>query len=217
MHVLKTRSEWLSAACQIYYAVQILHQNGFYHLGINMENIGVNFVNYNKTVKIGDVLIPTFGKQYILLDDRLTVGPGCDMTKYTGRRFNGANNLETFDSVRALACTFIDNLYEYMRIEKPPVPADYFDQVKAKIDRNSWPLSELSDDNLKSSRLVDQIYFIFYSDTITEILMPDMVKKLTVTKYLNDEDYIFMIKNYENVPAIVKYLAAQLTQITPVL
>lgn len=192
-----------SMIIQLTFTIKLLHSNNYTHGDIHYKNIGWNKTLKLTKIKLGRIIIPTYGYIFKLIDYGMILKKTNIYFKKDKKNFNINFN----DELLLLMHLFVDTkIYDYIKINK--ININFNDNYnKFKKTRFFYLIKKYSlNKNIQM--------FLF------DILFPEQYQKIAFGQYYNYtiqrklfipfEDIEYFLLNYKNSDIIIKYFINKL-------
>lgn len=207
---VKTK-EFYSMFCQIIYSLKLLSDNNWYHNDVHSGNIMFKHTS-KKTIKIdGDIVIPTFGLKWFLIDYGFISHVNFPVNnEYEKNIFKN----KYFDSINFIISTL--NLSVWKIIKKHDIEFDYdFNKLHEKIQKSPnyksltkyLPAKTIGKQSI--TNIIFYLHLLWYPLEHHSFMNIDVNKyKKEIMVYTNDYKmfYSYMFKNIEKPMEIIKYV-----------
>lgn len=198
-----------SIIIQILYIVYLFHQGKYNHGDLHAGNIGVLYVNKQKTINIFGKKIPTYGIQLQVIDyDGILQYDTMSSTK----NYQQWDNTEKEHFIehdildKILICNIMTNASKYWQfIKDNNIKLKGIEEDKKKIfnQKNEIKIiNEMTNNDIIKFNLFE---FLFTTKFQKVILGKKFINKLPIEYYIPHEDILFSYINYNNTELLINY------------
>ena len=198
-----------SIIIQILYIVYLFQQGKYNHGDLHSANIGVLYVNKQKTINIFGKKIQTYGIQLQVIDyDGILQYDTMSITKnYQQSTDTEKEHFIEHDILdKILICKIMSNDKKYWEfIKKNNIKLKGLDADMQKIfsqENEMKILNKITDNNIIKFKLFE---FLFTTKFQKVILGKDFKKQLQIDYYIPREDILFSYINYNNTELLINY------------
>jgi hypothetical protein len=207
-----------SIIIQILYIVYLFQQGNYNHGDLHSSNIGVLYVNKQKTINIFGKKIPTYGIQLQVIDyDGILQYDTMSSTKSYQQWANttekehyvGRNILD-----KILICIVVTNSRKYWQfVQENNIKLKGLEKDSKKIfnQKNEMKIiNEMTNNDIIKFNLFE---FLFTAKFQKVILGKNFINILPIEYYIPREDILFSYINYNNTELLINYYINKLTPV----
>lgn len=206
-----SKPELYSMFAQLFYIVYLIEKGGFIHGDLHRGNIGIINVEKNKKIKILNKEIPSFGRQYIVIDydGVLHKNNISDKRKYMFSEITEAEKYKEsliIDKMKIMNLSLNkDNFNKYL----------YKNKIKIELDDNKillQPEIELLKKFSKHYFILLALFRLFFPKKWLQLIFGNKYNQNIpfITTYINSNDLLYVYTNINKNKNLIYYFIAKL-------